>query len=139
MPDSIKTTRICLLVAAGLEIATGLLFLFIFTAGAVFIGWGTESAGLLGNALLGATGVFLSVLFSGLGVAGVFTAGGIAKGKPWSRIAAAVLGALMLPAVPVGAALGVFVLKGLVGTDARTWFGSSNGARPAAFTPPSAA
>ena len=138
MPDSIKTTRTCLIVASFLEIATGLLFLFIFTAGFVFIGWGTERSGLLGNILLGATGVFLAVLFAAIGVAGVFTAAGIAKGRPWSRAAAAALGVIILPAVPVGTFLGIFILKGLLGPDARAWFGSPNGARPASYPPPAA-
>jgi len=133
MPDSIKTTRICLIAAAFLEIATGLLFLFIFTVGAVFIGWGTERSGLLGNALLGAIGVFLAVLFAALGVAGVFTAAGIAKGKPWARVVGLALAVLMLPAIPVGTIIGIFALRGLLGPDARAWFGSPNGTRPASF------
>ena len=138
MPDSIKTTRICLVVAAGLEIATAALFLFIFFSGAVLIGWGTERAGLLGSALLGATGITLAVLFAAYGVFGLFTASEIAKGRPWSRIAGLVLAVLMLPAVPVGTVLGIFALKGLLGPDVRAWFGSPNGARPASFRPPSA-
>jgi len=138
MPDSIKTTRICLVVAAGLEIATAALFLFIFLSGAVLVGWGTERAGLLGSALLGATGIILVVLFAAYGVFGLFTAAGIAAGRPWSRIAGLVLAVFMLPAVPVGTVLGIFALKGLLGPDARAWFGSPNGARPASFRPPSA-
>jgi hypothetical protein len=138
MPDSIKTTRICLVVAAGLEIATAAFFLFIFLSGAVLIGWGTERAGLLGSALLGATGITLVVLFVAYGVFSLLTAAGIATGRPWSRIAGLVLAVLMLPAVPVGTVLGIFALKGLLGPDARAWFGSPNGARPASFRPPSA-
>jgi hypothetical protein len=106
MPDSIKTTRICLIVAAGLEIATAALLLFIFFSGAALIGWGTERSGLLGSALLGATGILLAVL--------------------------------LLIAVPVGTVLGIFALKGLAGPDARAWFGSPNGARPAPNPPPTA-
>ena len=138
MPDSIKTTRICLVVAAGLEIATAALFLFIFLSGAILIGWGTERAGLLGSALLGATGITLAVLIAAYGVFGLFTAAAIAKGRPWSRIAGLVLAVLLLPAVPVGTVLGIFTLKGLLGPDARTWFGSPNGARPVPFPPPTA-
>jgi hypothetical protein len=136
MPDSIKTTRICLVVAAGLEIATAALILFIFLSGAVLVGWGTERAELLGSALLGATGVMLAVLFAAYGVFSLFTAAGIAKGRPWSRVAGLVLSALLLPAVPVGTVLGIFALKGLLGSDARAWFGSPNGARPASYPPP---
>jgi hypothetical protein len=138
MPDSIKTTRICLVVAAGLEIATAALILFIFLSGAFLVGWGTERAELLGSALLGATGVTLAVLFAACGVFSLFTAAGIAKGRPWSRVAGLVLSALLLPAVPVGTVLGIFALKGLLGSDARAWFGSPNGAHPASFPPPTA-
>jgi hypothetical protein len=85
MPDSIKTTRIALIVAAGLEFATAALFIFIFLAGAVLIGWGTERAGLLGSALLGATGIILALGFTAFGIADLVIAAGIAKGRPWAR------------------------------------------------------
>jgi hypothetical protein len=138
MPDSIKTTRICLVVAAGLEIATAALILFIFLSGAVLVGWGTERAELLGSALLGATGMMLAVLFAAYAVFGLITAAGIAKGRPWSRIAGLVLAALLLPVLPAGTVLGIFALKGLLGPDARAWFGTPDGARPASVPPPSA-
>jgi hypothetical protein len=138
MPDSIKTTRICLVVAAGLEIATAALVLFIFVSGAFLVGWGTESAKLLGSALLGATGIALAVLFASCGVFSLFAAAAIAKGRPWSRIAGLVLAILLLPVFPVGPVLGIFALKGLLGPDARAWFGLPNGARPAPAYPPPA-
>jgi hypothetical protein len=138
MPDSIKTTRICLIVAAGLEIATAALLLFIFFSGAALIGWGTERSGLLGSALLGATGILLAVFFVGFGVADIIIAAGIAKGRPWARIAGIGMAVLLLIAVPVGTVLGIFALKGLAGPDARAWFGSPNGARPAPNPPPTA-
>lgn len=123
MPDSIKVARIALVVAAGLEIATAALFLFIFVYGAVLIGWGTERAGLLGSALLGAAGVALAVLFAAFGVADLFIAAGIAKGRPWARLAGIAMGLVLLVGVPVGTVLGVLVLMGLIGRDARDWFG----------------
>ena len=138
MPDNIKITRICLVVAAGLEIATAALLLFIFLSGAVLIGWGTERSGLLGSALLGATGILLAVGFAAFGVADLLIAAGVAKGRPWARIAGLVMAVLLLVAVPVGTVLGIFALKGLLGADARAWFGSPNGIRPASFSPPPA-
>ena len=63
MPDSIKTTRISFVVAAGLAFATAALLLFIFISGAALIGWGTERSSLLGSALLGAAGIFLAAGF----------------------------------------------------------------------------
>lgn len=135
MPDSIKVARISLVVAAGLAVATAALFLFIFVSGAVLVGWGTESAGLLASALLGAAGIFLAVLFAALGVAGLFIAAGIAKGTPWARFAGIAMAVILLLGIPVGTVLGVFILKGLFGPEARDWFGSSRGALPTGYVP----
>jgi len=138
MPDNIKTARICFIVAAGLEIATAALFLFIFISGAVLVGWGTERSGLLGSALLGATGILLALGFAVFGVIDLAIASAIAKGKPWARMAGIVMAVILLVLVPVGTVLGIFALKGLVGPDARAWFGSPNGIPPASYPPTTA-
>jgi len=138
MPDNIKTARICFIVTACLEFATAALFIFIFLSGAVLIGWGTERSGLLGSALLGATGIVLALLFAAFGVVDLLIAAGMAKGRPWSRLAGIVMAVILLVAVPVGTVLGIFALKGLLGPDARAWFGSPNGVRPASYRPPAA-
>lgn len=138
MPDDIKTARICFLVAAGLEFATAALLIFIFISGAVLVGWGTERSGLLGSALLGAAGVLLALLFAAFGAIDLFVAAGLAKGRPWARFAGIVLAVLYLAAVPVGTVLGIFSLKGLLGPDARAWFGSPNGVPPGPCVPPAA-
>ena len=139
MPDSIKTTRIALIVAAGLAFATAALLLFIFLSGAVLIGWGTERAGLLGSALLGATGVFLAVGLAVFAVADLVIASGIAKGRPWARFAGMAMAGLLLIAVPVGTILGIIALMGLLGRDARDWFATAAPVRRAPLVPPSAA
>jgi len=136
MPDSIKVARIALVVAAGLEIATAALFLFIFVAGAVLVGWGTGPSGLLGSALLGAPGVLLALLFAAFGVADLVIAAGIAKGRPWARLAGSAMAALLLVAVPVGTVLGVIALQGLLGRDARDWFAPPRFSPPAFPSPP---
>lgn len=136
MPDSIKVARIALVVAAGLEIATAALLLFIFVSGAVLVGWGTERSGLLGSALLGATGVLLALLFAAFGVADLVIAAGIAKGRPWARLAGSAMALLLLVAIPVGTVLGVVTLQGLLGRDARDWFAAPRFSRPAFPSPP---
>jgi hypothetical protein len=138
MPDNIKTARICFVVAACLEFATAALLVFIFFAGAVLVGWGTERSGLLGSALLGATGIMLALLFAGFGVITLIVAAGIAKGRPLARFAGVVMAVLLLAAVPVGTVLGIFALKGLLGPDARAWFGSPNGVPSVSYPPPPA-
>ncbi len=137
MPDSIKTTRICLVVAAGLAIATAALVLFIFLSGAVLVGWGTERSELLGSALLGATGIMLAVLFAAYGVFSLLIAAAIAKGRPWSRIAGLVMAILLLVGFPVGTILGIIALMGLLGQDARDWFGALRPDRRMPQVPPS--
>jgi hypothetical protein len=136
MPDSIKVTRIAFVVAAGLEIATAALSLFIFVSGAIIVGWGTEQAELLGSPLLGVTGIVLAVFFAAFGVANLLIAAGIAKGRPWARFAGTVMAVLLLIAVPVGTILGALALTGLLGRDARDWFGSPRLARPDVSIPP---
>ena len=138
MPDSIKTTRISFVVAAGLAFATAVLLLFIFFAGAALIGWGTERSGLLGSALLGATGIFLAAGFAVFGIADLVIASGIAKGRPWARIAGIVMAVILIVAFPVGTVLGIIALLGLLGSNARDWFGPAKVARPAPDVPPTA-
>jgi hypothetical protein len=138
MPDSIKTARISFVVAAGLEFATAALLLFIFFSGAALIGWGTERSGLLGSALLGAAGIFLAAGFVIFGMADLVIASGIAKGRPWARIAGIVMSILLLVGFPVGTILGIIALMGLLGQDARDWFGSLRPTRRMPQVPPAA-
>jgi hypothetical protein len=138
MPDSIKTTRIAFVVAAGLEFAAAALLLFIFVLGAVLIGWGTERSGLLGSALLGATGIFLAAGLAAFGVADLLIAAGLAKGRPWARMAGIAMALLLLIAVPFGTVLGTIALMGLLGRDARDWFGVATALRRSPLIPPPA-
>jgi hypothetical protein len=125
MPDSIKTARIAFVVAAGLEFATAALLIFIFIVG----------AGLLGSVLLGAAGIFLAAGFAAFGVADLLIAAGIAKGRPWARYVGFALAVLYLPAIPIGTILGIIVLRGLLGRDARDWFGTVQKGRQAPQVP----
>ena len=138
MPDSIKVARIALVVAAGLEIATAALFLFIFVSGAVLVGWGTERAGLVGSSLLGAAGILLALAFAALGAVDLLVAAGIAKGRPWARIAGMAMAVVLVVGIPVGTVLGVLVFLGLLGPEARDWFGAERPAAPAGYLAPRA-
>jgi hypothetical protein len=136
MPNSIKTTRMAFIVAAGLDFAAAALLLFIFFAGAALVGWGTERSSLLGNALLGATGLLLAAIFVAFAVADLVVAAGIAKGRPWGRIAGLALSVIFLFAVPVGTIIGGVALSGLLGQDARDWFMGGAAVRRAPQVPP---
>lgn len=121
MPDKVKLARFCLLVAAWLMLATTGLFLFILAAGASFVGGG-ERAGLLGSALLGATGVLLCAASAAAGAADLVAAAGVKRRAAYGRGLGCFLGVLMLPLVPLGTVLGAFIISGLLGGQARSWF-----------------
>lgn len=136
MPDSIKTTRIAFVVAAGLEFATAALLLFIFFSGAALIGWGTERSSLLGSALLGAVGILLAAGLVVFGIADLVIASGIAKGLPWARLAGIAMAIVLVIGFPVGTILGIIALMGLLGRDAGDWFGSARPVRRMPEVPP---
>jgi len=122
MPNKVKTARLCLLIAGWLKIATGGLFLFIFATGFIFISGSGERSGLLGSALLGALGIFLAAGSAAFGVVDIIAAVGVRRRAAWARVLGVILGVLMLPLLPVGTILGIFIISGLLGSDAREWF-----------------
>jgi hypothetical protein len=122
MPGKVKIARLCLLICGGLKMATAALFLFIVVAGSVLVGWRGERSGLLGNAVLGALGIELFAASAVLGVFDLVTAAGVRRRSNWARFLGIFLGVLMLPLVPVGTVLGLFVLTGLLDGGARAWF-----------------
>jgi hypothetical protein len=127
MPDKVKTARLCLLVAGWLKIATAGLFAFIVVAGAAIVGGRGELSGLLGSALLGGLGILLFAVSAAAGAIDIIAAVGIKKRAAWGRILGVILGVLMIPLFPVGTILGLFVLFGLLGEDARAWFSEGTG------------
>ncbi len=121
MPDKVKLARLCLIVAGWLKLATAGLFLFILAAGAAFVG-NDERAGLLGSALLGFTGVLLCSASAAAGALDLIAAAGVKRRAGYGRVLGCLLGVLMLPLFPVGTVLGVFIISGLLGGEAKAWF-----------------
>jgi len=122
MPGRITTAKAILQVVGWLKIAAALAILAIFFLGAFWFGLSGEAKNLLGSALLGSLGIFISVLSAAWGVLDLFVSRGISQKKKWARIAGIILGALWLPAIPVGTIFGIFILAGLFGSEADAWF-----------------
>jgi len=124
MPSKVNTARVILKVLGWLQIVVAVIFLLIFVATSVFIGTsGQEGAGV-GSAVMGVTGVVIAIILGVIGVIHLLTAKGIAEKKNWAKIVGIVLGALSLPNIPVGTVLGIFILMGLIGEEANSWFGA---------------
>ena len=121
MPDKVRLARLCLLVAGWLKFAAAGFYLFVLTAGVAIIGGG-ERASLLGNALLGATGVLLFAVCVAAGAACLIAAVGVKRRAVHGRVLGVALGLLMVPLFPVGTFLGIYIVGGLLGADGRAWY-----------------
>ena len=122
MPDKVRMARFCLCVAGALKLATAGLFAFIFFSGAALVGGG-ERAGLLGNALLGGLGTGLAAAAGAAALLDFAAAVGVGRRARWGQALGLFLGVVLLPLVPIGTVLGIFTLAGLLGEEARAWFG----------------
>lgn len=95
-------------------------FVFVIVTGSGLISGDAEAARI--TPLIGtAVGGFLTAL----ALPGLLTGIGLLKRKPWSRIAAAVLGILNLMNFPLGTAVGVYTLWVLLQNEAADHFVSA--------------
>ena len=125
MPGNVGTARSVFRVIGTLGLITAAAILGIILYGSLVLHLTGEEHALLGSAILGGFGLVLIVLAFLLGALALVVAAGITRRQTWGRIGGFVLGALMLPFFPVGTILGLFVLTGLAGADAKSWFGAA--------------
>jgi hypothetical protein len=123
MPEKVDMARVVLRVLGGLGLITAAAAIGIILYGSLVLGLTREEHALLGSALLGGLGFLIFGLSFLFGAGALLVASGIARRKAWGRVGGLVLGGLMLPLLPVGTVLGLFVLTGLTGGDANSWFG----------------
>jgi hypothetical protein len=125
MPGKVGTARSVFRVIGALELVTAASILGIILYGSLVLHLTGDEHALLGSAILGSLGLVLIILAFLLGAVALLVAAGISRRQTWGRIGGLVLGALMLPLFPVGTILGLFVLSGLSGADAKSWFGAA--------------
>ncbi len=123
MPEKVDLARVVLRVLGGLGLITAAAALGLVLYGSLILRLTRAEHALLGSALLGGLGILLFGLSFLSGAAALLAAAGIARRKAWGRVGGLVLGGLMLPLLPVGTVLGLFVLTGLTGGDVNAWFG----------------
>jgi hypothetical protein len=121
MPSRVYTAKVILQVFGWLNIATAAVVVFIFFAGAFALGLTGEERSLIGSFLLGGFGLALGVGAALVGVLKLVAARGLVRQRPWGRVLGIVLGALMIPGLPLGTIFGLLVVTGLAGEDARAW------------------
>ncbi len=124
LPPRVRSAKIVLQFAGGLGLATAAAAGFIFAAGAFALGLSGRDRAFFGSALLGGFGLAVAVASVVFGVLALVAGAGIARGDPGARTLGRIAAALMLPVLPVGTILGILVLAGLAGPEARAWFGA---------------
>lgn len=123
MPKKVNTARVILKVLGWIQIVVGVILFLFFLFGSFLIGTsGQEGAGI-GSLITGTMGLILMVIVIGLGIVYLITAKGISEKKNWAKTVGIILGVLSLPNVPLGTILGIFILLGLMGEEADSWFG----------------
>jgi len=125
MPGKVAAARSVFRVLGALGLITAAAVLGIILYGSLILRLTREEHSLLGYAVLGGLGLALIVLFFVSGSLALLVAAGITRRRIWGRIGGLVLGVLMIPLLPIGTVLGLFVLTGLTGRDAGDWFGAA--------------
>jgi hypothetical protein len=117
-------------VAAWLFIVLGTMGLAAAGAASVFFGMAARAVGAsgdesapLGVAVLGLTGIALTILLVALGVPSLICGVGLLKFRRWARLLGIVLAAIALLHMPLGTLFGLYVLWVLFQKDTERLFG----------------
>lgn len=125
MPSKVNTARIILMVLGWLQIVGAAIFFLIFLFTSVLIGTSGVEGATTGGAISSVVGLVFTIVFIAVGIVSLVTAKGIKEKKNWAKIVGIILGILSLPSIPIGTILGIFVLVGLIGEEADSWFGTA--------------
>lgn len=126
MPKKLQTAKTLLNIYGGILLVFGIVFGFGFLiAGIFFRGAGSSDATLFSALFGSAVGIFFLIFMGGIGAFHLFTAKALENRKPWAKVAATILGILMLGSFPLGTIFGVFILVGIFDTSSESWFEST--------------
>ncbi len=81
------------------------------------------SAATAGSVLAGFLGLPVIIFGIILFIFYIITAKGIANKRNWAKILAIIFGILMLPWIPIGTILGIFILLNIFNDQSKIWFG----------------
>jgi hypothetical protein len=110
MATHVKVIAVLCLIFGALGVLGALFSSFIFSAVATFLGTTGDPDAPAGMAVLGITGVTLTILLLVLSLPYVACGWGLLKLRPWSRILGIVLAAISLIHIPFGTIFGIYAL-----------------------------
>ena len=118
MPGKVKTAAILYKILGWIEIIVGVILGLVFIIGGIAGGSQTMAAGIIG-------GLVYIVIMGGIGALFIwYIAKGIENKNSGAKIVGIIFGIIMLFGVPIGTVLGIFILIGLMGDEAKQWFGA---------------
>ena len=122
MATHVKVIAVLYLIC-GAFLAAGAFFLpAILGIVAAIVGSSGDPDAGMATAILGLTGIGLSVMFIAFAIPFIVIGWGMLKFKPWSRIAGIVLGALCITQIPFGTVIGIYALVILFRKDTEALF-----------------
>jgi drug/metabolite transporter (DMT)-like permease len=125
MPSKVNTARIMLKVLGWIQIVVGIIVVIMGLFGGALIGTsGQEGSGAVA-AIVGVWGIVAGIIAIAFGVIYLMTAKGVEEKKNWAKIVGIIVGILSLFSFPIGTILGIFILIGLMGEEANSWFPAS--------------
>lgn len=110
MATHVKVIAVLFIICGSMLLAGALFLPVVLGLVATFVGTSGDPDAGVATAVLGFTGVALSVFFAVLAAPFFATGWGLLKLRPWARIGGIVLGALSLTSFPFGTVLGVYAL-----------------------------
>lgn len=122
MPSKVNTARVILVVLGWIEIVAAVIFFLMFLFSSVLIGTSGEQGAVAGSAIFGVVGLVVALVLVAFGVIYLLTAKGVKEKKNWAKILGIIVGVLSLFSFPIGTILGIFILIGLTGDEANSWF-----------------
>ena len=122
MATHVKVIAVLYLIC-GASLALGAFFLpAILGMVAALVGSSGDPDAGMASAILGLTGIGVSVMFIAFAIPFIVIGWGMLTFRPWSRSAGIVLGVLCLPQIPVGTVIGIYALVILFRKDTEALF-----------------
>jgi hypothetical protein len=122
MATHVKVIAVLYLICGVFFAAAALFTPMILGLVATLVGTSGDPDAGVASAVLGLTGVAVSIIMGVIAIPFIATGWGMLKLRPWSRIAGIVLGALSIIQIPLGTAIGVYALVILFRKDTEALF-----------------
>ena len=125
MATHVKVIAALCIIFGAFGVLAALLSSFMFSALAALVGSTNDPDASAGSAVLGLTGVTLTIVLLVFSIPYIVCGWGLLKLRPWSRILGIVLAAISLIRIPLGTIFGIYALIILFNKETEALFQKS--------------